>query len=127
MVLLTPAAAHKPSTKVIPDEKLTWRQMSIGKTSLLQHMEKEEGWPNEHVVAMGTFYVELDLHPMRRRPFGEDALMRYHAEVRRDWHEQLKSTNDNVEPFDISVINQGHLNAIYEVQLSDRQANCVAR
>ena len=37
-LLLKPMASHKPSSKVIPDEDLTWRQMSIARTCLLHHM-----------------------------------------------------------------------------------------
>ncbi|KAF8812141.1 hypothetical protein BYT27DRAFT_7033103, partial [Phlegmacium glaucopus] len=42
-MLLRPMAAYKPSSKALQDEELTWKQMSIAKTSLLQHMMKE-GW-----------------------------------------------------------------------------------
>ncbi|EDR09983.1 uncharacterized protein LACBIDRAFT_325912 [Laccaria bicolor S238N-H82] len=42
-LLLKPMASHKPSNKAIPDEHLTWRQMSLAKTTLLHHMS-QAGW-----------------------------------------------------------------------------------
>jgi hypothetical protein len=105
-ITVTSAAAHRPSSKAIPDEKLSWRQMSIGKTGLLDAMSKEPGWPKEHVVALGTFFMEIDAHILRRRAYGEEALLKYAADVRREWHDQLKSTDSSVQPFDIGVINQ---------------------
>jgi hypothetical protein len=125
-VFLTPAAAHKPSTKVVPDEQLTWRQMSIGKTGLLQVMKKE-GWPQEHVIALAQFFLEIDSHRLRSEPNGEEALLLYAAEVRREWHEQLKSTDEDVQPFDISVINEERLRNIYDTLLSRKKAKSIER
>ncbi|RXW17523.1 hypothetical protein EST38_g8334 [Candolleomyces aberdarensis] len=125
-IFLTPAAAHKPSTKTVPDDMLTWRQMSIAKTGLLQCMKKE-GWPQQHIVALGQFFLELDSHPLRSEPNGEEALLLYMSEVRREWHEQLKSTDDDIQPFDISVINAERLRSIYDTLLSRKKAKSIAR
>ncbi|KAF6744547.1 hypothetical protein DFP72DRAFT_1078396 [Ephemerocybe angulata] len=125
--LFTPAAAHKVSTKVVADEKITWRDMSVAKTGLLQCMRGEENWPEEHVMALGSFFLELDHHELRRRDYGEEALLLYQAEVRREWHEQLRSTDDTVEPFDIGVINETRLMRIYDKLLSQKHAQGIAR
>jgi len=62
-LLLKPMASHKPSNKAIPDEDLTWRQMSIARASLLHHMA-QTGWPEQHIVALMEFYLNLESHPM---------------------------------------------------------------
>jgi len=52
-LLLKPMASHKPSNKVIPDEDLTWHQMSIAKTS----------WPEQHDIALVELYLNLKSYP----------------------------------------------------------------
>ncbi|KIK07104.1 hypothetical protein K443DRAFT_88017 [Laccaria amethystina LaAM-08-1] len=102
-LLLKPMASHKPSNKIIPDEELTWQQMSIARTTLLHHMGRM-GWPEQHIVALAEFYLNLESHPMRLQADGDTVLLHYQAQVRREWHEALCNTSD--EPaFDISVIN----------------------
>ena len=109
-LLLKPMASHKPSSKVIPDEDLTWRQMSIARTCLLHHMA-QAGWPEPHVIVLAEFYLNLKSHPMWLQVDGDTVLLHYQAQVRREWHEALQATSD--EPvFDISVINIKPVEAI---------------
>ena len=103
LVSLRPISAFKASSKVIQDDKLSWREMSIAKINLLQCME-ETGWPKDHIIALATFYLNLENHPKRQEPDGDAVLLAYQAQVRHEWHIQLKSTTG--EPaFDISFIN----------------------
>jgi hypothetical protein len=110
LVGLRPISAFKASNKVIQDDKLSWREMSIAKINLLQCME-ETGWPNDHIVALATFYLNLEHHPKRQEPDGDTVLLAYQAQVRREWHIQLKNTSG--EPaFDISTINDDLIDKI---------------
>jgi len=103
LVSLRPISAFKASSKVIQDDKLSWREMSMAKINLLQCME-ETGWPKDHIIALATFYLNLENHPKRQEPDGDAVLLAYQAQVRREWHIQLKSSTG--EPaFDISMIN----------------------
>lgn len=68
-LLLKPMASHKPSSKVVPDEDLTWRQMSIAKASLLHHMA-QTGWPEQHIYALAEFFLNLESHPTRLQTDG---------------------------------------------------------
>ena len=61
-LLLKPMASHKPSSKVISDEDLTWSQMSIARSCLLHHMA-QNGWPKPHVITLAEFYLNLKSHP----------------------------------------------------------------
>ena len=63
LLLLRPMASHKSSNKVTPDEDLMWRQMSIAKTTLLHHMGRS-GWPDQYIMALAEFYLNLKSHPM---------------------------------------------------------------
>ena len=109
-LLLKPMASHKPSSKVIPDEDLTWRQMSIARSCLLHHMA-HTGWPEPHVIALAEFYLNLESHPTRLQVDGDTVLLHYQAQVRREWHEALCASSD--EPaFDISIINLKCVKAI---------------
>lgn len=126
-LILTPASIHKPSAKVVPDEKLSWHDMSIAKASMLRMMQNEQNWPRGHVLALLTFFMEMDNHPMRRQQHGEDALLLYMAEVRREWHDELKSSDENVTPFDISCINQERVKAAYTKVLEQKQLSLMAR
>jgi len=103
LVSLRPISAFKASSKVIQDDKLSWREMSIAKINLLQCME-ETGWPKDHIVTLTTFYLNLENHPKCQEPDGDTVLLAYQAQVRHEWHIQLKNTTG--EPaFDISFIN----------------------
>ncbi|KIJ94650.1 hypothetical protein K443DRAFT_11944 [Laccaria amethystina LaAM-08-1] len=61
-LLLKPMALHKPSSKVIPDEDLTWHQILIAKSGLLHHMV-QRGWPDQHVFVLMEFFLNLESHP----------------------------------------------------------------
>ncbi|KAJ3516218.1 hypothetical protein NMY22_g14261 [Coprinellus aureogranulatus] len=126
-LLLAPASAHKPSTKAVQDEQLSWRQVSIAKAGLIQAMTNEPNWPREHVTALATHFLELDNHDLRRVEHGEEALVVYSAEVRREWHEELKSTDDSVQPFDVGMINEERLQRVYNRTLSRKQASMLER
>ena len=103
LVSLRPISAFKASSKVIQDDKLSWREMLIAKINLLQCME-ETGWLKDHIITLTTFYLNLKNHPKHQEPDGDAVLLAYQAQVHREWHIQLKSTTG--EPaFDISFIN----------------------
>ncbi|CAA7270001.1 unnamed protein product [Cyclocybe aegerita] len=119
-VLAKPAAAYKPSTKVVQDENLEWRQIIKAKDYMLEAMV-DAGWPEEHVMALGVFFLELDKHPISDLEGGETAVLLYQARIRRRWMEDLKSTNDE-EVFDISVVNDKRLDEMYSEVLNLRQA-----
>ena len=77
--------------------------MSIAKINLLQCME-EIGWPKDHILTLATFYLNLKNHPKRQELDGDAVLLAYQAQVRCEWHIELKSTTG--EPaFNISIIN----------------------
>lgn len=118
---LAPAAAHKPSTKAVPDARLSWRDMDMGATDMVERMDREPNWPREHVEALGAFFMELRAHRLRREQFGEQALVQYAAEVRKDWMDEVRSDQEDVEPFDIAVINEERLNDVYRAILNRQQ------
>jgi hypothetical protein len=123
-LLLKPMAALKPSSKVLRDEDLNWRQMTMAKNNMLHHMG-EEGWPNKH-VALATFFLRLDCHRLRQQPDSDAVLIIYQAQVRREWHDALKTTNDK-EGFDIGIINDQRIDALHTMLLNTRQALAVTR
>jgi hypothetical protein len=106
-VALKPVASFKASKNVIKDKDLSWRQMSMGKNSMLHHMNKL-GWPEKHVNALAHFYFILEDHPMRLRPDGDKVLITFQAVVRREWHDAL----DRNEGFNIAKINPDTLRAV---------------
>ena len=95
--------SHKPSSKVTPDEDLTWCQMSIARTCLLHHMA-QTGWPKPHVIALAEVYLNLESHPMWLQVDGDTVLLHHQAQVQHKWHEALWASSE--EPaFNISIIN----------------------
>ncbi|EDQ99582.1 uncharacterized protein LACBIDRAFT_316361 [Laccaria bicolor S238N-H82] len=110
-LLLKPMASHKPSNKAVPDENLTWRQVSLAKTTLLHHMS-QAGWPEYLVIMLAEFYLNLEAHPTRHEVDGDTILLHYQAQVRREWHEALRNADDDEDVFDISNINDRRVDAI---------------
>ncbi|SRR6266540_2536175 len=106
-VALKPVASFRASKYVTKDKDLSWRQMTMGKNSMLHHMNKL-GWPEKHVNALAHFYFILEDHPMRMRPDGDRILIIFQAALRREWHDAL----DRNEGFNISKINPDTLRTV---------------
>jgi len=104
-----PLAAVKASKNVVQDSDLSWRQMSMAKSSMIDFLQTNTRWPSKHIQALALFFVRLETHPMRTQPYGEEILLRYQARVRRDWHDRLKR---GTGAFNISLINEIQLQAI---------------
>ena len=109
LVALKPVASLKASRNVVSDTDLTWRQLNVGKNTMLRYMDLC-GWPSRHTQSFAHFYFNLELDPMRARPNGEKVLIIYQAKVRRQWHDDLSRG----EGFNISQINQRLLSAVAE-------------
>ena len=86
MVSLRPVSALRASKHALQDIDLTWRQMEIAKTILIQHLAKAH-WPEDSIMAIAQFFMNLEVHPYRLQAYGEQALMAYQARVRREWHD----------------------------------------
>jgi len=63
LVALKPLAACKASKSMVNDKDLTWRQMTMGKNSMIHYMNKL-GWPEKHINALASFYFQLEDHDM---------------------------------------------------------------
>ena len=109
LVVLKPVASLKASRNVVSDTDLTWRQLNVGKNTMLRYMDLC-GWPSRHTQSFAHFYFNLELDPMRARPNGEKVLIIYQAKVRRQWHDDLSRG----EGFNISQINQKLLSTVAE-------------
>ena len=109
LVALKPVTAFKASKNVIPDTDLSWRQMNIGKNTMLQHMELWN-WPSKHVDSFARFYLHLELDPMRSHPNGERVLLAYQAKVWHQWHDDIAWG----QGFNIAQINQRLLATMVE-------------
>jgi hypothetical protein len=122
---LRPMNACKPSTKAIPDVRLSWNDISIAKTKLLQCMQDAK-WPPKFLMSLAGFYVNLDAHAIREEEGGEQAIIQYQAEVRREWIDAVTG-NGSQDPFDISIINEERLRRIAAKILYQRQLAAVQR
>ena len=107
------ASMYKPSPNAIPDERLTLRQLTEGKWIFVETLESL-GWDREHIDAHALLIVALEKHnaPRRFPRTGQRALMRYFAEVRRDYHASIASGRQNIP--DISKINQDRIREILD-------------
>ncbi|TFK20374.1 hypothetical protein FA15DRAFT_720637 [Coprinopsis marcescibilis] len=119
--VLQPVAAHRPSSKVVADAQLSWRQVSIAKTALIECMRKSESWPEDHITSLETFFYQLDNSPLRRQELGEEAIIEYQAQVRQEWHRDLKAPGGD-QVFDIGDINEEKLNRIHAKIIVEKQA-----
>jgi actin-related protein len=115
LVFFKPMSALRASEDVIQDAELSWRQMEIAKTNLIQHITRC-GWSEKAITALAQFFMNLGVHHYRQRPHGEQALLSYQAQVRRDWHDQLKLGNG----FNIAIINETLLQSIHR-RIMDRE------
>jgi len=91
-LVLQTIGASSISSKVIKDEHLSWEQMTEGRNRLLSCMSSC-GWSKYEVEELATFYIKLDLHPIRSQAHGMQAILRYQENLRRDWTRSLNSGN----------------------------------
>ena len=80
LVALKPVASIKVSHNVIQDADLTWRQMNVGKNTMLCFMDLCN-WPQKHIQSLAHFYFNIELEPMWSCPNGEKILIAYQARV----------------------------------------------
>ncbi|KAJ6618232.1 hypothetical protein B0H10DRAFT_1795543 [Mycena sp. CBHHK59/15] len=106
---LKPLAAYKASKKFIPDEDLSWAQLSITRTGFLAAIDAA-GWPKEHRAALASFFYAIENHPLRMNhdDHVDTILVIYAARARRFWHDLL--TQD--KGFNIAIINDKLLEQI---------------
>ncbi|KAI0628845.1 hypothetical protein C8Q77DRAFT_1203212 [Trametes polyzona] len=104
---ITLSTAPKAPRHAKQDEHLSWDQVSKAKALFLRHAEAE-GWPDEHLEVLALFFLALDNHPIRSEPFGNEVVVRYQAQYRRQWHVAM----DRNKPFDLSIINEQALRDI---------------
>ncbi|KAF8814327.1 hypothetical protein BYT27DRAFT_7082527 [Phlegmacium glaucopus] len=116
MVTLKSLSSLKASKNVIPDNELSFCQMSMAKNNLIQLMTKHQ-WSEKAINAFAQFFTQLELHPYRQREFGEWALIIYQARVRHKWHDQLRLGS----AFNIRIINEDLLQSIYKEILDKAQ------
>ncbi|KAF8817339.1 hypothetical protein BYT27DRAFT_7075248 [Phlegmacium glaucopus] len=114
MVTLKSVSSLKASRNVLPNSELSFRQMSMAKNVFIPLMMKYQ-WSEKAISAFAQLFTQLELHPYRQREFGERALIIYRAQVRREWHNQLKLGS----AFNIGVINEDLLQSIYK-EILDR-------
>jgi len=125
MLSLRPMMAAKASSKPIPDEQLSFHQVMIAKSLLMEHMAAQ-GWPETHVYALVEFFLKMEGHKLRRLPFGEAALIIYQAEVRREWHNAL-SSSESGPTFNIRFINEERLDHTHFLLISQDAINKAQR
>ena len=97
VVSFRPVSALKASRNVVQDADLSWRQMEIAKTTLIQHITKC-GWAQKAVTSLTQFFMNLEVHQYHQRAYREYALLTYQARVRCDWHDQLKLGKVSISP-----------------------------
>ncbi|TFK21594.1 hypothetical protein FA15DRAFT_658207 [Coprinopsis marcescibilis] len=109
--VLQPVAAHRPSSKVVTDAQLSWKQVSIAKMVLIECMRKSESWLEDHITSLEMFFYQLDNSPLRWQELGEEAIIKYQAQA---------PGVDQV--FDIGNINEEKLNRIHAKIIVEKQA-----
>ena len=117
---LKPIGAYKASPKAVPDERLTWEEISIAKTKLLQYL-READWPEKHITTLASFYIGLDSHSLREEEGREEILIEYQAEVRCEWIDTLTGIGTQ-DLFDIGEISERRMDRISARVTYHRQA-----
>jgi hypothetical protein len=103
--------ATTASKAMIPDENLSMMEIIVAQKLLLQHMQ-EQGWPQDYVASLAQFFLELIYHDIHRNSaLGEQIIIRYQAQVRREWHSVISSPKKQ-DVFDIGVISSKRLDEI---------------
>ncbi|KAL1739716.1 hypothetical protein HDZ31DRAFT_68658 [Schizophyllum fasciatum] len=117
-VTLRPASAVRASKNAIADENLTWTQMTIGKTGFLK-AAVAAGWPEKHIAALTNFFWAIENHPILEREHGQAILLRFQAQTRRWWHEDLR--HPNATKWNIGRINENAIETVARKYYAEKQ------
>ena len=109
-IAIRPLAALRPSKYIWSDEELSWPEMLQAKNTMLSFIAKSGVWPEGHVQSLASFYVNLELHPQKSLPFGDQALLLYQSRVRREWYDTFAQK----EGFNIAIIQDELLCSVAE-------------
>ena len=120
VVSFRPVSALKASRNIIQDMELSWQQMKISKTTLIQHIIKCSQ-AQKAITPLVQFFMNIKVHHYCQRAYGEHALLTYQAHVRHDWHDQLKLGSS----FNIAVINEMLLQLIHQEIMDKKQAEAL--
>jgi hypothetical protein len=85
---LHPMSALKLVKGIRADDDLAWAEITQGRHAMIRQMLKlgEECWPEYAVEGWSDFYSALDAHAIRQEEYGDEAVVLYHARVRREWY-----------------------------------------
>ncbi|KAK1216928.1 hypothetical protein PQX77_020427 [Marasmius sp. AFHP31] len=79
-ITLQPTLSNLSSKSVCPDNQLTFAEMSTAKTRMLEDI-KQANWPDDHIVALITFFHHLKNHLLCHKEHGEEFLVQYQAKT----------------------------------------------
>lgn len=102
---LQPQSTTRALKHVIRDADLTWEQFSLAVPTYLREIERAD-WPKTHVEMMSAFFYALQHHPSHSRPHSSEALLRYQAKTRYDWHELISRGSPS---YSLALINNNLL------------------
>jgi len=89
--------ATRASRNVIPDEALSWEQITIARHNMLK---AAASWPDEHRQVLANFFMNLE--SLSAEGSHPRALILYQATARRRWHGTLKGLGDRFNLANIS-------------------------
>lgn len=109
---------------VIADEALSYADLSIASKHFLRAID-DASWEEEHVEAWTVLYYELDKHPFRseadeERELYEEVLVRYHAQVKREFFDSVKRKTSSV--FNIGLISNERMDNVLREVRRERDA-----
>jgi len=105
--------ASKASRNAVPDENLSWEQIMTAHHTLI-NTANNVNWPEKHIHALTGLYINLE--SLKATGYNTQALISYHATVRKQWHAAMSGQGT---PFNLSNINENLLTKL-ENQLRDR-------
>ncbi|KAF8987334.1 hypothetical protein BDQ17DRAFT_1258679, partial [Cyathus striatus] len=102
-IALQTIAAVRPLKEIRRDEQLSWGEVSQARHTLLRTMAKAGGaiWDQDLLDSFADFFAGLDEHQIREEPYGDEAIVEYQAQARREWHDMQLSG----EGMNLAIIN----------------------
>lgn len=92
--------------------------MTIRKTGFLK-AAMAAGWPEKHVAALTNFFWSIENHPILEREHGQAILLRFQAQTRRWWHEDLP--HPRATKWNIGKINENAIETVARKYYAEKQ------
>ncbi|KAF8986562.1 hypothetical protein BDQ17DRAFT_1259521 [Cyathus striatus] len=122
IIVLQPLSAIKPLKNICQDTELTWGKVNVARHAMMRQMLElgKTLWSAHIIQVLSNFFGCLDAHPIREEEYGDKAIVKYQAIVRREWYNHMEVGRG----MNLGIINDNLLKQICQDIVIQKGSDC---